>query len=819
MKSWERGAPPPEVDHDHCMSRIFLSHSSLDVRQAIALKQWLAERDPRLARALRIALLVVALGLVGYLAVIAAQPDVRPDRQWFGRPNDFWTIAIVTSVVALLCVLGYRARRNRQTTTAPVWIVIGLVCTSFVLGLASFWQCSDSRHPTFFAPLTWTAALLKGGVDDRPCPDQPPVALEVARLSILAAIFVSVIGVATAVFRAQSDRLRAGFARGVTAVVGVDDDAQSMVSAIADYVGRRSTLVLITASPDRSCVHECRAKGARVIEADFSKPETLGPRRMWRRLDRLYLLSPDPATNLSRLEAVTRRMPANPRKCGVPLILRIDDPWLAQAWRAQQNFGSKSRWSADAVGKYEVTARRLLDQVLTGQGVERLIICGTSPLTLALCADIARRRAERDYHPVAGQPGVPAVTLVASDGDEYVEEHAFFQRQIGRTARPMTVDVVPETPSASTLADLIDEAAAQVSAVVFVDADSGPYPGAMTGTRLAATYPSMPIYTWDPLSRVSGERFQIIGQQRAYRLALDLPGGQAQDNWERAAMLIHERYASGTSRDKPSTLPWPQLSEFFRESNRRQVRNALWMVEEIGGHTWNSWGEPSDPLSLSGLQGLDPLSQLSRLGFPQQIALRMTATEFEDWRTYYLRAGWRYGPVRDDGRKIHDKLVDWATTEADEALLGEALRSLANTLCQLRALGYRSRPLWQRYRRTGVVTARQLEAPWSWTTQSGAEMKAAAGDWTVSDAGGNSWAVADDIFRTTHEHVGGDQWRRTGFVRARRARAGEVIVSREGRETATTGDWVLEGSAGEQWVVPGDEFVRRYDGPIADALS
>jgi hypothetical protein len=31
------------------MSRIFLSHSSRDNRQAIALRQWLIEQDPRLA--------------------------------------------------------------------------------------------------------------------------------------------------------------------------------------------------------------------------------------------------------------------------------------------------------------------------------------------------------------------------------------------------------------------------------------------------------------------------------------------------------------------------------------------------------------------------------------------------------------------------------------------------------------------------------------------------------------------------------------------------------------------------------------------------
>ena len=234
-------------------------------------------------------------------------------------------------------------------------------------------------------------------------------------------------------------------------------------------------------------------------------------------------------------------------------------------------------------------------------------------------------------------------------------------------------------------------------------------------------------------------------------------------------------------------------------------------VEEIGKHTWNSWGEEPDRLSLSALRGLEPLEQLERLGFPEKIALEMTG--FEDWRSYYLQAGGGTATVRDENRKIHEKLVDWATTKANSALLGDAQNSLANTLCQLRALGYRSQPLWQRYGRKGAVTARQLTEPWSWTTQSGAEMKADTGHWKVSAVDGNSWAIADEMFRNTYEHVEGDQWRRTGIVRARRARAG-VSSSREGRETATTGDSVIEGSVGEHWVVPGDEFVKGYEGPI-----
>jgi hypothetical protein len=70
----------------------------------------------------------------------------------------------------------------------------------------------------------------------------------------------------------------------------------------------------------------------------------------------------------------------------VPLIVRIDDPWLAEAWRAQQFGGSDTRWAADVVGKYVVTARRLLDSIISAKSINRVFVCGTSQLTLALCA-------------------------------------------------------------------------------------------------------------------------------------------------------------------------------------------------------------------------------------------------------------------------------------------------------------------------------------------------------------------------------------------------------------------------------------------------
>ena len=60
----------------------------------------------------------------------------------------------------------------------------------------------------------------------------------------------------------------------------------------------------------------------------------------------------------------------------------------------------------------------------------------------------------------------------------------------------------------------------------------------------------------------------------------------------------------------------------------------------------------------------------------------------------------------------------------------------------------------------------------------------------------------------------GNQWERAGKVLARPARPGETVHTLEGPVTALDGDFVVQGDKGEQWPVPGDEFRRRYRGPV-----
>jgi hypothetical protein len=775
----------------------------------------------------RTILSIVAGVLVGYLAILASWPRIRESLptglRWFGQPNSAATIAIVVVVlVALGAALGSSGSSRRPG--APVAIVAGLALISVVLGLSSYWRCHDNSNPTFFTPVIWTVDLVKGGKPNpsllaRACAEPKPVALDVAQLCALAAVFLAVVGTAMAVFRSRVDRLRVHFARSVTAIVDMDDDAESMVSAVARSMNQRNTLAVLVSNPERPCVLEARAQGARVVTVDFTRPEALTSLSLWRKLDRLYLLSPDPSSNLLRLRTITKRLEDVGKRHRIPLIVRIDDPWQAEAWRAEHFGGSETRWAADAVGMYEVTARHLLDRIIETDLVQRVLVCGTSRLTLALCSDLAQRQLEKDYYSDPADPALPQLVLVAENAGEYEEDHEQSRRRLGVGDNGLRVTSVSEPPTVSVLSSLLRKDGVGETAVIFVDADglTGSAVDTTTGTRLAARFPTTPIYAWDPEAEVTQDRLSIVGRLRTYRLSMDMPQGQAQDAWERAARLIHDRYAAESGRRSAATLPWDDLDEFYRESNRRQVRNALWMVERIGNHTWNVWDSDQDPVAIVNMRGRKPLEQLRLMGFGRDEAIAMARAEHEDWRRYYEKAGWRYGTPRDDARKIHDKLDDWQAIESDPDRLNAALASLATTLIKLRELGYRSRPLyddstWQRFRQVGTVLAQQRAEPWTWTTRSGETVSAQAGDWEVRETDdGAAWSVRDDIFRARYEHIDGNRWRRHAVVTARQAKPGEVIETLEGAVTAAEGEWVVRGEQDEEWPVPADEFARRYE--------
>jgi hypothetical protein len=780
-------------------------------------------------------LFVVLCAVVGYIGLIAAVPEMP--HGWFGRPeapSSTLSVAIVTAVIAVVCVVSYRYQITERPGTFPVVTIALLVAVSAILAFASFARCADGAHPPLFTALMWTAGTVKGAINDfsldtGPCPAHPtPVALVVARIAGMAAVYVTVVSGAIALLRTQLDRARLRSARRVTAVVDVDDDSRPMIGCVAATMNAGSRLAAIVGAGSKTDPAELRRLGARVIALDLSQLDGLRGLPFWPRLERLYLLSSSPSANLLRLKAINDCIPSDSGQ-RLPLVVRIDDPWQAEAWRVQQLGQRDTRWTPDVVGVYEATAARLLAKILADPPVTRIVVCGTTPLTLAFCSLLVRRRLERGYYAAPGSPDLPALTIVAPDADDFLRDHHVHQQQLGLAPDGDWLDGVAGPPTMTTLSPLVATAGDACSTAVILATPDAGTGEKMLSTRLASQFPALPIYALDPKrpDTTDVELAPIVGRLHTFRLVLDTESGDAHDVFERAAMLIHERYRRKDPPFRESDVPWPQLSTFYRESNRRQVRNAFKMVEQIAGHTWDTFGAPPDPPPPADGALTDPVEQalalLQTLGFDRDSAVAMAEAEHDSWYDFLRAAGWRLSPTgeaeRNEKARTRPDLVPWSKIAGDPAAMGTALRSLADTIDTLCQLGYRSKPApqqWHPYRRLGEVTAERHQEPWSWNTESGATMHAAPGDWKLHDADGSTWSVRDDRFRATYEPVDHDNpadrkhWRRIGIVQARRARDTETIPTLEGEVPARDTDWVVRDDSGAQWVVPGDKFAQRY---------
>lgn len=115
-----------------------------------------------------------------------------------------------------------------------------------------------------------------------------------------------------------------------------------------------------------------------------------------------------------------------------------------------------------------------------------------------------------------------------------------------------------------------------------------------------------------------------------------------------------------------------------------------------------------------------------------------------------------------------------------------------------------------KYRSIREVKAYRLDSPLVWSTSTGSEMSAAAGDWMVTD-GQKSWTVDHQIFEATYRSMSPGVFRKFGIVQARQIEVSAIIPTLEGNVCAEPGDWVVRGEAGDVWPVPDLEFTRAYE--------
>ena len=533
------------------------------------------------------------------------------------------------------------------------------------------------------------------------------------------------------------------------------------------------------------------------------------------KVEALYVVSTDVPANLAWAKQFREIADASRTDSHDPpprITARIDDPWQAEYWRRTNAYRTPAggraesvRWVPDALSIYEVTASMLVARTQS-EPHDRLVVVGRSALALAICPELAQREREGAVLRTNPSPSLNELLLVGHDADKLREQHQIRQERFGNAAEAAHIDVEVTSPSEPALARLL--AGYQHPAVIFADDLVGSRKDDLSATLLAALHPNWTIYHSDSATVGLADR-PIMERLYPFGLTIEPKEGTALDNWERAARVVHQKFLDdlGAALDpaKPAQRPWSALSAFYRKSNVRLVTATLAGAESIG----RTWGPtPKDPQAqVTG--GIDP-SQLTAL----------SQFEHESWLRFYRDGGWKYGPERDDARRVHNGLVLWGslTGECKE----RTRRNVTSALNTLQALGYRSwtgsdRP-WGSFERRGEVTATVLTEDWRWQTRSGDWMTAHAGDYQVSNEQGHAWSVEPSIFSQSYTHVEGDRWRRTGRVWAQPALEGELVITLEGPALAKPGDWMMKGAAGEQWLTSAEHFLANY-APVSESMA
>ncbi|RPJ63563.1 MAG: hypothetical protein EHM12_01990, partial [Dehalococcoidia bacterium] len=125
--------------------------------------------------------------------------------------------------------------------------------------------------------------------------------------------------------------------------------------------------------------------------------------------------------------------------------------------------------------------------------------------------------------------------------------------------------------------------------------------------------------------------------------------------YEILAQAIHDDYTRNamgrgeTPEINRSMVPWEELSENLRESNRNQAEHILEKLESFGYDFVLSPDLNPKLVEFSA----NEIEQMSK----------MEHTRFVDER---LRAGWRYGSPKDDINKISPTLIPWDELSEEE---------------------------------------------------------------------------------------------------------------------------------------------------------
>ncbi len=585
--------------------------------------------------------------LVGTEPVTESPPTLVAIRLWRGGPSR-WHGGFMAAISRSWVNRPSLAGRFKSTWRLARWPLFGLlVAAALVLGFVGFdryfVEQDDPRGMTDLVYLTLQLFVLESGSVPQ---SAAPWQLEVSRLLAPATTGLAIAVALAAVFREELSELRLRFQKGHVVVCGLGDMGARLAGALLE-AGHR--VVGVERDPSNPAIARLRRQGALVLEGDARDTEVL--RRA--RIDRAGYVVALTGADDANAELAIRAGELAPRQGrALTCLAHVRDPGLCALLRSEELAAAHTAsYRLDFFNVFEQAARALLsDYPPAGSFTQEhaLAIIGATPVGQAIVVEAVRRwrvqPAARERRIVMAVIDPEAKRVVDALKDRYPQlEHTAELRPIGEP-----FEHVDRAFLRATSWDAV---------FVCVDDDSGALDIGLQVRRLLGD-DATPVVI--ELTRSSGlaellrrpDVYDGLSAFDLFELTLQpelLLGG----TYEVLARAIHSEYAAeqrrqgATAASNPSLVPWEELPESLRESNRDQAAHIGAKLAAIG-------------CAIAPLTDWDA----DRQTFDEADVERLAELEHERWVDQRVRDGWTAGP-KDVEKKVSPYLIPWAQLSDD----------------------------------------------------------------------------------------------------------------------------------------------------------
>ena len=534
------------------------------------------------------------------------------------------------------------AARNRWEWT----IVVVAAAVALVLGMVGFARL-DPDAP--FTELLYRSLQLFTLESGAVAEGSAPLSLEIARLLAPVVAAYAAVRAVLLLVRDRLSLLRVRlFARRHAVVAGLGAKGFTLARRLAEAGAR---VVVVERDGDNPSVAGCRARRIPVLVGDASDPAVLA-RVGAERAAVLYVTTGDDRRNIDVGFALDA-LPVPTRGPRPTVLVHLDDVALWRRLAARLVSGPRPRPVRVAFFSVRETAARMLVERQppfppTG-GLPRrataLVVGGSGFGESVIVAAAAAWRRSR---PAADEELaiVVAGPAAARERDVIARRHPELEQVCRLVAWEAELDDLADAPASDAVyVCLPDETEGLVAGLALDSArrSGGPIVLAVTdaATGLASALR-------DRTARL--RPFGVLGE------ALD-PEAIGHGTNEILARAKHAHYvASELERgigpaENPSVVPWEELDESLKESNRL-------FADSVGGK-----------LAAAGCAVVpEPLADPEHpsFAFSDAEVERLARAEHDRWWNDLAAEGWTPGPVKDAAAKVHPSLVSWSELSEEE---------------------------------------------------------------------------------------------------------------------------------------------------------